>query len=499
MRLKRYMDDVKPDEKDQLDSLISMFFYGCNIPFQVADSIYFKKMVKALRPAYEPPSRRQLAGKLLDQAHETIEKRNKELVKQMDNRMTLLVDGWQNSSANRHYETMMLATSNDQKIFLDSNDFSGTRETGENLTKAVDEAIKLAKDRYDATVYAGLTDNAYNMQSMGNELKAKGLLYSTCNAHSGNLLAGDILKKTPNSNLMSKVMIVQNEFKRPHLESMLSAAGGKKPELFSPTRWTSQRNALESCLKNLSAMKEVTAKCDKAAETDSKAITVKPSVSSLLYDQKFITSAKTLLEMLNPVAELTNFFQKSTASAADAAEKWLELLLNGPIELREFLEYRIKKSNIFNEVTMTAHFFHPIYRGTKLSAEQKSQFSKYIIEKLENEELESLKEFQKGEGKFAILARKNFKSPKTYWHYAAELGHGKLSAFAMDYLKIPASTALLERLFSNWGFVHSDMRNRLSEDTSKKLINIYFTLRSTDEITDEDMHDIEFTDEPIDL
>lgn len=71
------------------------------------------------------------------------------------------------------------------------------------------------------------------------------------------------------------------------------------------------------------------------------------------------------------------------------------------------------------------------------------------------------------------------------------MGHEELATFAMDYLKIPASTAQLERLFSNWAYIHNDIRNRLSDETSKKLVNVYFTLRSADAIGDEDI-DIDF-------
>lgn len=92
------------------------------------------------------------------------------------------------------------------------------------------------------------------------------------------------------------------------------------------------------------------------------------------------------------------------------------------------------------------------------------------------------------------MNRKKITSPKTFWHYAAELGHGNLAEFAMDFLKIPASTAQLERLFPNWGYVHSDIRNRLTNETSKKLVNIYFTLRSTDEIVEDDS-DFEITND----
>lgn len=169
-------------------------------------------------------------------------------------------------------------------------------------------------------------------------------------------------------------------------------------------------------------------------------------------------------------------------------EKWLELLENGPEELREFLKYRLEKGNILNSVTMTANFFHPIYRGKRLSEAQLKETKSYIFGKLKSaEELESLRLFTKDENVFAALKRKNINSPKTYWHYAAELGHEGLAAFAMRYLKVPASTAQLERLFSNWAFIHNNIRNRLSDETSKKLVHTYFTLRSADNVDfDED-------------
>lgn len=284
-------------------------------------------------------------------------------------------------------------------------------------------------------------------------------------------------------------MTVQKEFKKTSLEDRLLKAGGHKPALSCATRWTSQRNAAESFVKNLSAMKTVTAACDVEAELDKNAIRPKSAVSSLLFNAEFQASVKQLLEILNPVAELTNFCQKNITSAADAAEKRLELVDDGPNDLSEFLNYRLKKSNVLNNVTMTANFFHPIYRGKRLSEVQKKEVTNYIFEKLEAVELESCRKFTDGEGVFGRLHRKNITTPKTFWHFAAEMGHAELAAFAMKYLKIPASTAQLERLFSNWSYVHNDIRNRLSAETSKKLVNAYFTLRSTDELPDDESDD----------
>lgn len=259
-KMEQFMDKVKPAESKKLNKSTAEFFYGCNIPFNVANSIYYKNFVKALRPAYNPPHRRLLAGTLLDETYDTMQKRNMELINKMDKQVTLLVDGWQNSSANRHYVVMMLSTSDDQKVFLESYDFSSIRETGENLHEAVQKAIALAKQLYDAEVYAILSDNAYNMQNMGAAARRMNLLYSTCNSHTANLLAGDVLKTTKYSKIMDKIMLVQKEFKKVGLQDRLLKAGGNKPILSCTTRWTSQRGAALSFIKNLSAMKTVTGK-----------------------------------------------------------------------------------------------------------------------------------------------------------------------------------------------------------------------------------------------
>lgn len=204
----------------------------------------------------------------------------------------------------------MLATSNDQKIFLEAFDFSSLRETGLNILDAVEQSITIAKERYDASISSVLTDNAYNMTNMGNAAaKTLNLLYSTCNAHSGNLLAGDIIKKPPNGAIMAKVMKVQKAFKKTKLEVLLQEAGGQKPVLYCATRWTSQRGAAESFLKNLTAMKKVAAENvveeepdeedtmqpnEKTVKSKEKA-TPSATVSQLLYDEKFLESVRKLV------------------------------------------------------------------------------------------------------------------------------------------------------------------------------------------------------------
>ena len=74
------------------------------------------------------------------------------------------------------------------------------------------------------------------------------------------------------------------------------------------------------------------------------------------------------------------------------------------------------------------------------------------------------------------ISEKILQCPRTFW-YIAEQEAPRLSQLALKLNGIPASSADIERLFSNWGFIHNRLRNRLSSTTSKKLLDIYYFLR----------------------
>lgn len=280
---------------------------------------------------------------------------------------------------------------------------------------------------------------------------------------------------------MSKVVQVQREFRKTGLETRLLKVGGMKAVLPCTTRWTSQRSSCASFLKNLPAMKRVAADDDELPSTE-QTDCIRPStgVSQILFNDNFVESVKHMLQLLDPVAELTNDCQRSDFSAADAIEKWLSLLENASEELRGFLENRCDKSNVFNKITITANFLHPVYRGRKLNSVQTRDVQDFLFEKLDAAGLESSRLYNIGDGTFGALARKNISSPNTYWYYAIQQGHKELGELAMKLMKLPSSTAQLERLFSNWAFVHDDIWNRLHPETSKKLVDVYFTLRAND-------------------
>lgn len=180
-----------------------------------------------------------------------------------------------------------------------------------------------------------------------------------------------------------------------------------------------------------------------------------------MFNVDFVKSLKNLLSLLDPIAKLINVCQKSDVSVADSTEEWLNLFTKAPKEMKTLVENRIKKCNVFND-SLAVKYLHPSYRGQKLSTEQRKQVVDYIFEVLDSGGLESYRLFNCDDESFASLKRKDIQSPKTYWYYASE-----------------------ERT-QQVGDACNETRNRLLPERSKMLMDIYFTLRSTNKIDEED-------------
>lgn len=59
-------------EKEKIDKRVSEYFYATLTPFNRIEHKTFKRMVRALRQPYHPPSRKQLGGKLLNQSFKEV-------------------------------------------------------------------------------------------------------------------------------------------------------------------------------------------------------------------------------------------------------------------------------------------------------------------------------------------------------------------------------------------------------------------------------------------
>ena len=267
------------------------------------------------------------------------------------------------------------------------------------------------------------------------------------------------------------------EFKSPSLERQLLNLGGRRVALPADTRWCSYRDSYRCYLANLIPMRTIISMGK---------YEIKQEAINLVLDEMFEQELLELLIIFDCICELTNKCQRSDFNIADALEE--ELNLQFPIchdFYESLLKARLKK--VVKPITLAANILHPVYKG-KIFEENESycEMARSFFEESLNEAgLEDLDAYQKNRGIFQTLQQKKVKCPQTFW-ILAKGQHPALSDLAQLLLNIPSSTAVIERLFSQWSFVHSKLRNRLTNENSKMLIHIYYTLKMSDSNVHED-------------
>lgn len=465
--ISKYMDALSVKDEQDINILLANFIFGCNIPFRVVESAHFKNFLQKLRPAYvkKIPNRKQLSTNLLETVYEACVAQNKTKVGMES---VLLIDGWKNTSSNSKIVVCMLHTANGEQAFLHAWDLSGESESGDRLAEIVTEAVNIAKAQFQTDVYAVVSDNASTMVKMG-KLVNHFVWHSNCNSHTGNLLAKDMI----NTKLNEKVMMVLKEFKKTDYEKFIVLNGGTKIKLPCDTRWCSNRDAYKCLINNLTLMKRIAA--------DPSQRKVQQNVAKMIFDEEFIEEVNNYINMFDPICHLINKCQSPECSIADSANLWLELKFPEIFQNKYELKIEERKKMALNVYSLTAYYLHPNYDIKKLQKDQLDHINLFLFQQLNNAGIEDWHAFKTGTGFFQLLRKKNIENSLVFWGMA-EIKHPTLARLAIKLLKIPASSAQIERCFSSWGLVHTSIRNRLTFDRSQKLLQIYSSLRLQDQL-----------------
>ncbi|KAL4148030.1 hypothetical protein QTP88_002334 [Uroleucon formosanum] len=164
--IQRYHDKITNAEIDLVNFKLGKLFFECNIPFSVVESVHFKEFCQSLRPTYKPPSRTTVSTSVLNKVHDNF------------------------CAAIKFH-----SNSNGEALFLESFDLTRTKET----------ALELL-----------ISDNAENMIKMGNLTT---ICHLTCNSHTTNLLAKDLVLKP----LIEKAKVLLKAFHGPDAEKVVKS------------------------------------------------------------------------------------------------------------------------------------------------------------------------------------------------------------------------------------------------------------------------------------
>jgi Protein of unknown function (DUF 659)/hAT family C-terminal dimerisation region len=462
--LDNFVTKTTRSEKEILDEQIARFVYATNSSFRIVEHEEFKKTVQLLRPGYTPPSRWDVAGKLLNTVHAKCLKTGKELLQGKTVCMSL--DGW----SNVHNEPIICATvtSNSDIYLVDTIDTSGHAHDAGYLSEVAVNAVKKCETTFCCYVRSFVTDNAANMAKMRKELQERedvDVVTYGCSAHLMNLLAKDLEIE----NIKEHVVRVTKYFRNNHLAAAAyKSTGGLRLIMPQEVRWNTMADCLETYI---SQWPKLMAVCEQNRDEIDK------DISNIVTNIGVKRSAEELLQRLKPIAVALDSVQRDSCNIAEAVEIWKKLKSDLPLESRDSKKKFQKR---FDQALSPYHFLaniiHPQYRGKNLTdAEYDTGMSlaaeEYAasVPDLINYKAEAVP-FQRFMFEMNVL---DTVKPVDWWKSLSDRLNKQTVDLASQLVTATASSAGVERVFSSFGLVQSTLRNRLGSERAGKLVFLF--------------------------
>lgn len=425
-------------------------------------------MVAALHPGYDPPTRRQLGGDILDNIYDDL--KNSATSRLTNKKVTLCVDGWTNP--NNEPILGFSVCSDGRSYLVKSIPTEAERHTGQYLAECVDPVIKELEDNFQCTVVGLVTDNAENMKKMRTIVQEKhqSVLQLGCAAHQLNLLAHDL----HSTSVVNKVIVVAKFFRNHHgPHAWLNAMpGSTKPVLPSSTRWGSCLNTLEWFLKNWQNLRSIITREAQFFENASN-----QDIKKHVNDLGLYKLVEDFAKCLAPVNLALMKMQEDTCLLGDGLEHWKDLMESFEEMGTEAKEWQEKTSNRYDKCVsalwFVANALHPKFLGKRLTQDEWKTANDWVNNHCpnlmgsfcnfiggDNEKVK--KEFEKSGEKIKL---DNFVRAQ----YLIGNLSKELSELTMKLMAVVPSSASVERTFSKMGAIHTDSRNRLTPEKVQKL------------------------------
>ena len=503
------------DRQMALDAALTEFITASELPFRPFASKLFHKFTSLLHTGYRPPSASALAGTLLDANYVAVQARVQSALEAAP-WLSLIVDGWDDIHR-LHYSGVLAATP--KPFFLEGASTGTQRQTEENIGNEiarVAEGIAGSKGKISAVV----TDNA--AAALAGARRAASLIVQSwnlppeqrkytevwvvgCAAHWLQLVVGDICKAEPAAGTLAKASTLVALVR----ESYLWSAAFQQHEgtVVAPvaTRWGSHVDCLHAVIRSQKAyMMALTTVKLGGGDIPNNAL-------EILNDVSFWATATALVDLLTPIIRCQEKLQADgrdgRISAVYPAFRTMETAINSATEqfnkhaatrplpqpfcrhVTNVLEARRDKAQ--TRLHLFAHVVDPETAVTRSWAVPPTTKWRDLDTFIESNMSVSdaiaahgqLSAFMAGQDPFDSnmiweMARSKRIVGADWWRVHFMDTAPQLAALAARVLDVPASSAAVERVWSSFGRIQTDFRNRLAPDRLHKLVYVSFNGRA---------------------
>lgn len=470
-----FLTKTTNSQKRKIDEDIAAYFFARNIPFSHSEDYYFKKMVNSLRPGYTPPNRRALSGEMLDSMEAKISTNMAEQLKGQT--VTLIQDGW----SNIHNQPVLANCLFDGKhvYFLSAFNTGSNEKTATYCKEVAKMAIKEASEKFGCKVTSFVSDNEAKMKKMRSELEAElktdgnFFLAYGCAAHYLNLLGGDICKKKNISVILGHITELSKYFRNHHKANalLLAQKGARKPQLPCDTRWNSQVDCLDIFLKNRPHYMQLL--------MEDGGHSIDKNIQNIISNVALFVDAKYLHSQLSLIARALDAVQRDCATLADATFEFIKLKKEECLQqYKEEIEKRYREC--ITPFHKLAYMLHHKYMGEDLDDDDLEQARAWAAENCDKSfpfppliTLFLLK--QKPFPQSFFTEKMRDLQPVFWWEGLSRYKavDPKFIEFVTLLHKCCASSAGIERIFCNFSFIQSKLRNQLGLEKCSKLVRVY--------------------------
>lgn len=502
----------------KFDDAIALHCYITGSSFQRFEEKHLARAVKMLRPDATIPSRKMLAGPLLDKCYNSLKKTQDSYMNSPSTCVCLITDGWSNIKNEPIVNYM--AASPQKTIFLESVATGMQGHTSQWIAEDIERII----EKYPNTTFSGaVTDNTSANKAAWEILQDKHptMFFHGCVAHGLHLMVKDIFAATkikkpgeveptyPNDYPFEEMLQLAVDCKdlvkffnnhhamKTKLKQMQQADKLIALAQPAPTRWGTLQQCLQSILDSESLIHTIVCERNFIAGTQ-KQKQERQRLKDIVVKDDFVSNLKKALKILQPIDEHIVKFQSDAVPVSEVVTAFNQL----PVKFAEMTDTLTSSEIKYLKALAAARFqliygnahgigylLDPRFVGDGLPADDRrtledtlisipendttvateerkmilcEQFTKYVIAALRDKNDKSIR--------FKMLDSKR-KTTLQYWQSDGAVWP-ELQKIAVRVFSMSASSAASERNFSSFGFIHSKLRNCLSEESVEKLVFI---------------------------
>jgi hypothetical protein len=453
-----------------------------------------KRAFHKLNPAYKPPTRKALAGPLLEKVYSNV-KDKVDTVVQATKLLNIVTDESTNINKARIVNISIHTPSG---VFHWRSDDIGARQmtsvniadwTKHHLTKLCNNQFKRINSIATDTCNAML--KAWEILEKFDEFKH--CFFIPCDSHGLQLIIKDLLDIPEIKELHDIIQSIAKAFKKAPLQyaRLRECQLVKYNQLYALcisviTRWGTQYRLVSSVYKNKDALRMY---CYQYAGEN----VMSQEILTKLVSPAFWTSVEMFKELLEPLDEAIRMSESGNSHLGHVLRRWAEIMshLNRNIDIYPCIREYLKPNSAFEAryhrqvkpIHIAATYLDPKNYSLPIGADSEHQIYEFIDKYTDTEEeaTAARREFLCFRSQYSPFEPtrycwKHSTDPQTFWMMQTQ--HAQvIGALAMRIFTTPSNSVPSERAFSIMNFIHRKGRNNLDSERVDKLTYIYINIR----------------------